>query len=169
MVHTTTFVESRSEMEEILAGSRLGFLGMSLNDIPYTLPITYAYSNGKILFHCSPAGKKLDCLKSNPHVCFTIGRQFGEFVRHPQGALCHAHSDSVVCYGIARIIDDPEEKCAVLNVFNRCLQPDAREITIDEVSKCTAVEIRVTEMTGRRERGSQCTFFQHKFQGSILS
>ncbi len=164
MEYSRTFVESPIEIEEIFAGGRLGFLGMSMNNMPYTLPITYAYSNGKILFHCSPAGKKLDILRSNHQVCFTVGRQFGEFVRHPQGALCHAHSDSVVCYGIARIVEEPEEKGAVLNIFNHSLQSDAREITIDEVSKCTAVEIRLTEMTGRRERDSKSTFFRHSFQ-----
>lgn len=163
MATSKIFIESRFEMEKILKEERLGFLGMSMNNIPYTLPLTYGYNNGKIIFHCSVTGKKLKYIESNPHVCFTVGRQFGELIPHPQGAVCHAHSDSVICYGIARIIEDIEERCKILNIFNHCLQTEAREIIIDEVSNCKAVEIKVTEMTGREERDSKCTYWKYSF------
>jgi nitroimidazol reductase NimA-like FMN-containing flavoprotein (pyridoxamine 5'-phosphate oxidase superfamily) len=163
MATSKTFIESRFEMEKILKEERLGFLGMSLNNIPYTIPLTYGYNDGKIIFHCSLTGKKLKYIKSNPQVCFTVGCQFGEFIPHPQGAVCHAHSDSVICYGVARIIEDIEERCKILNIFNRCLQTEAREIIIDEVSNCKAVEIKVTEMTGREERDSKCTYWKYNF------
>jgi nitroimidazol reductase NimA-like FMN-containing flavoprotein (pyridoxamine 5'-phosphate oxidase superfamily) len=81
-------------------------------------------------------------------------------VSHPQGAECHINSDSVICYGRARIIDDLEERCEVLNAFNRCLQPNAREITLEEVRRCLAVEIAVDEMTGRTERDGKLKYWK---------
>ncbi len=158
-----TYVESRTEMEKLLTEERLGYLGMSMNEIPYVLPMTYGYKDGKIIFHGSPVGKRLDFLRNNAKVCFTVCRQYGRFVPHPQGATCHANSDSVVCYGIARIVEDIEERRTILDIFNHCLQADARSLTADEVKNCIAVEIRVGEMTGREERDSKCTFRQYRF------
>jgi nitroimidazol reductase NimA-like FMN-containing flavoprotein (pyridoxamine 5'-phosphate oxidase superfamily) len=157
-----TFVDSRREMEAILTHEHVGYLGLSKDGMPYVVPVTFGYVGGKILFHCSPEGQKLDYIKANPRVCFTVARQYGPMVAHPQGARCHAHSDSVVCYGTARIVVDPEERRKILNVFSHCLQPGAREITLDEVEGCSAVEISITEMTGREERDNKCRYWKYR-------
>jgi nitroimidazol reductase NimA-like FMN-containing flavoprotein (pyridoxamine 5'-phosphate oxidase superfamily) len=159
------YVESRVEMEKLLAEERLGYLGMSMNDVPYVVPVTYGYKDGRIIFHGSLIGKKLDYLRNNSKVCFTVCRQYGKFVPHPQGAACHANSDSVICYGVARIIEDLEERRTALDTFNHCMQADARDLATEEVRNCIAVEIGITEMTGREERDSKCTYRGYRFAG----
>jgi nitroimidazol reductase NimA-like FMN-containing flavoprotein (pyridoxamine 5'-phosphate oxidase superfamily) len=158
------FVQSRKRIEGILRKETLGFLGLSMNGMPYVVPLNYGYSEGRILFHCARAGEKLDCLKANPQVCFAVGRQAGRVYRHPQGALCHVDNDSVICYGLARIIEDAEERRKVLNAFNRCLQPDAEEIPLAAASRCCAVEIRITEATGRQQRGRKLAYWRCRFR-----
>jgi len=158
------FIESREEMESILREESVGYLGLSMDGVPYVVPLNYGYVEGRILFHCALTGKKLDYLKANPKVCFTVGRQFGKIVRHPQGALCHVENDSVICYGTARIIENVEERRKVLTTFNRCLEPDAEEIALEVASKCCAVEIKITEMTGRQQREGKHIFWNHRFE-----
>lgn len=46
----------------------------------------------------------------------------------------------------------------------RCLQPGAEEITLEAASKCCAVEIKVTEMTGRQQRGEKYTYWRYSFE-----
>jgi nitroimidazol reductase NimA-like FMN-containing flavoprotein (pyridoxamine 5'-phosphate oxidase superfamily) len=157
------FVESTKDMEKLLTEERIGYLGMATDNTPYVIPLTYGYRKGKIIFHGSLKGKRLEILRKNPSVCFTVSRHFGKMVPHPQGSACHSDSDSVICYGKARIIDDLEERRIILNVFNRCLQPKAKELSLDEVKNCSAVEIQVEEMTGRTERDSKCTYWKHQF------
>ncbi|MBN1814646.1 MAG: pyridoxamine 5'-phosphate oxidase family protein [Anaerolineae bacterium] len=142
----------------------MGYLGLFMDGMPYVVPLNYAYVEGKILFHCALAGKKLDYLRANPQVCFAVGRQSGKVLRHPQGALCHVENDSVICYGVARIVESVEERREVLTTFNRCLQPDAEEIALEDASKCCAVEIRVVEMTGRRQRERKYTYWKYRFE-----
>ena len=157
------FIESCFEIESILRQETLGYLGLSMNGIPYVVPLNFGYVEGKILFHCSLTGKKLDYLKANPQVCFSVGRQSGKVVRHPQGALCKTDHDSVICYGVARIIENVEERRRVLETFNHCLQPGADEITLKAASKCCAVEIKIIEMTGRQQRGVKHTYWRYSF------
>lgn len=155
--------ESREEMEEILHEEMVGYLGLSMDGMPYVVPLNYAYVEGKILFHCALQGKKLDYLQANPQVCFTVGRQSGKVLRHPQGALCHVKNDSVSCYGVARIVESVEERKEILTTFNPCLQHNAEEIALEDASRCCAVEIKVIEMTGRRQREREHTYWKHSF------
>lgn len=146
------WIESCDEMERILRQETIGYLGLSNDGRVYVVPLNYGYVEGRILFHCSLTGKKLDYIRANPNVCFSVGRQSGAIQRHAEGNPCHVDSESVLCYGTARIIEDLEKRQAVLNEFNYCFRPEASAITMEAARGCAAVEIRIAEMTGRRER-----------------
>jgi nitroimidazol reductase NimA-like FMN-containing flavoprotein (pyridoxamine 5'-phosphate oxidase superfamily) len=157
------FIHSRVEMEEILKEEDLGYLGLAVKDEPYVIPVNYVYEPGRVIFHCALEGKKLEYIRSNPRACFTVGRQNGKVVRHPQGAQCHIENDSVVCYGQARIVEPIEERLQLLNIFNHHLQPDAPVILAAEGAMCFAVEIKIEQMTGRRQREKGYTHWSFSF------
>jgi nitroimidazol reductase NimA-like FMN-containing flavoprotein (pyridoxamine 5'-phosphate oxidase superfamily) len=160
---TDEFITTRSEMEAILREEQVGYLGLSAGDEPYVVPLNYGYDDGRVLFHCALEGKKLDWIRENPKVCFAVGRQSGEVRRHGGGDPCHVDSESVICYGRARIVEAVEERANVLNTFNRCYRPDADEIAPDRVASCYAVEVIIEEMTGRRELNRQRTMWRYRF------
>ena len=152
--------EGLVEMEAILNEESWGCLGLCMDGKPYVVPINHAYVDGKILLHCALEGQKLDYIRANPQVCFTVARQSGKVRDHHGGTPCHPDSDSVICCGTARIVEDIEERADVLNAFNRGFKPDAGDLAIDRVRDCAAVEITVTEMTGRRERDTKRTLWR---------
>ena len=156
------FLDSRVEMEQLLREEVLGYLGLA-GDQPYVVPLNYSYADGKLLFHSALTGQKLDAIRENPRVCFTVGRQTGEVRDHAGGPPCHLDSDSVVCYGRARLLEDVAERAAALNAFNRRYRPDAPDIAAERVAQCMAVEVTITEMTGRRERDRQRTYWRATF------
>ena len=158
------FVESREEMEQLLREEAVGYLGLAMDGKPYVVPLNYGYVDGKILFHGAFTGKKMEYLEANPQVCFTVARQSGQVRRHGEGDPCHVDNDSVICYGTARVIEDVEERQAVLTTFNRCFRADADKLSLDRAKNCAAVEITVTEMTGRQEREQKTTYWRHVFQ-----
>ena len=159
------FIESREEMEKFLRAEEIGYLGLTLDGEPYVVPLNYSYSEGKIYFHCGLKGKKLLYLKKNPRVCFSVARQLAEVREHAGGNPCHVDSDSVICYGKARVIEDLEERSAALNAFNRRYRPQAPNVPGERVKNCGVVEIRVSEMTGRRERERKRTCWRYVFPG----
>ncbi|HET6428051.1 MAG TPA: pyridoxamine 5'-phosphate oxidase family protein [Phycisphaerae bacterium] len=156
------FVDSRDEMEQILREEGLGLLGMTSDRGAYVVPLNYGYVDGRILFHCALEGRKLDCIRADPAVCFTVARQTGTVQPH-FGTECHVDNDSVICLGRARIVEDPQEKAALLNAFNRCFRPDAADIPEERIRTCAVVEIRIEEMTGRREVNREVTCWRHRF------
>jgi nitroimidazol reductase NimA-like FMN-containing flavoprotein (pyridoxamine 5'-phosphate oxidase superfamily) len=158
------FIESSKEMEELLREEEVGYLGLSLDGKPYVVPLNYCYSEGKIYFHCKLLqGKKLDCLRGNPQVCFTVARQLVEVRAHAGGNPCHVDSDSVICYGRARMIEELDERNKALNAFNRRFRTNAEDVPLERVKNCGVVEIKISEMTGRRERERKRTCWRYAF------
>ena len=157
------FIESREEMEKLLREEEIGYLGLSLDGRPYVVPLNYTYFEGKIFFHCSLKGKKLDSLKANPQVCFTVARQLAEVREHFGGDPCHVDSDSVICYGRARMLEKLDERIKALSAFNRRFRPNAPDVTEERIKNCGVVEITISEMTGRRERERKRTCWRYVF------
>jgi len=160
------FIESRVEMEDILKEEAFGYLGLCAEEgQPYVVPINYCYSDGRILIHCALAGRKLDCIRANPSVCFTVARQFGKVMPHAEGDPCHLDCDSVICCGTARVVEDAEERLALLKAFagHFTQHRPNRKVRLEQARKCSAIEIDVKAMTGRRERECKVTCWKHTF------
>ena len=157
------FVESKDEMEALLQQESLGYLGLSGEGQPYVVPLNYAYVKGTILFHCALEGTKLDHIRANPQVCFTVARQTGRVREHAGQNPCHVDSDSVICTGRARIVETAEERKVLLDAFNRRFNPDAEPISQERAENCGAVEITIEEMPGRRERERGVTYWRYQF------
>jgi uncharacterized protein len=157
------FIDSREDLERILREENLGYLGLLHDGRPYVVPLNYAYTAGKIIFHCALEGQKIEAIRQGPRVCFTVGRQTGEVREHAGGNPCHVDSDSVICYGRARLLEDLDERAAALNAFNRRFRPQAPDLAPSRVKDCLAVEITVSEMTGRQERARQRTYWRSLF------
>jgi nitroimidazol reductase NimA-like FMN-containing flavoprotein (pyridoxamine 5'-phosphate oxidase superfamily) len=157
------FIEAREEMESILSECVLGYLGLSLDDTPYVVPLNYFYTEGKILFHCALEGKKLDYLKRNQTVCFTVARQFDAVEQHEEEDSCEINSESVMCFGKARIIEDIPERHKALNAFNQHFDPGSDEITLKRTKGCCVVEINIDEMTGKQVINQKSTYWRYRF------
>lgn len=144
--------QARKLIERFLTAHTFGFLGMSNGEEPYVLPLTYAYLPGRILFHCALSGRKLNFLRANPRVCFTVGVQSGKTVHHTYGAQCRSEHDSVVCFGRAGIIENPAERRRTLQAFNRKLTRRPKPISLKAAEQCLAVVITIERATLRQKR-----------------
>jgi nitroimidazol reductase NimA-like FMN-containing flavoprotein (pyridoxamine 5'-phosphate oxidase superfamily) len=134
-------VLTQDECTALLSANRYGRLGLSLNDIPYVIPMSYVYSNNKIYLHSRGGGKKIDLVSKNPSVCFQIDQ------------LDKNRWSSVVAYGKARLSSNVEAKRMMFDVFTEKglgghggKKFDREEL---ENMEMTIWEIEVEELTGR--------------------
>lgn len=66
---------SEAECVQILVNEKRGVLSViGENGYPYGTPMNHFYNeeDGKIYFHCGKFGHRLDALKENDKVCFTV-------------------------------------------------------------------------------------------------
>ena len=115
---------------------------------PYGVPVSYIYNDGKIYFHCAGEGHKLDAIKADSRVSFTV---VGADEIAPEKFT--TMYKSVIAFGRASIIDTNEEKMAALNMIREKYSgdfPAEGAAYIEKFwDKTTVVVIDIEHMTGK--------------------
>ena len=128
-----------SEAEEIIKSHCTCTLALAGDDgYPYSLPISYAYIDGKIYFHCAKVGHKIDAIKSNERVSLSI-IESDEIIEEK---FTNKYK-SVIVFGKARIIEDKNEICA--NMSEGDITQEANRF----INETAMVEITPQHITGK--------------------
>lgn len=129
-------VEQEEEVTQFLQGMSFGFLGTSDEEgFPRVTPLNFVYMEGSFYFHGSHAGGKMDAIRRQPRVCFTVADEYAlipSYFSDPELACpATAYFKSVTAYGIAELVESSAEKAAVLSQFMKKLQPEGGYAPID--------------------------------------
>lgn len=139
------------ECEDVLAGAPRGILAVhGENGYPYGLPVNYIYQNGKIYFHCAKAGHKLDAVRANDKVCFTV---LSAPVKHP-GEWWNCFT-SVICFGRIAEVSDEQEKDRLLRQIGAKYFPEGYDLEkdmADNARNALILEISIDHMSGKHVR-----------------
>ena len=115
------------ECEAVLSAAQRGVLAVhGENGYPYGLPVNYLYLDGKIYFHCAKAGHKLDAVRANDKVCFTV---LSEPVKNP-GEWWNCFT-SVIVFGRIREVTDPVQATSLLRALAARYFPADYDIEAD--------------------------------------
>lgn len=138
--------------KEILAAGEYGILAtVDSEGQPYGVPLSYAYLDDKIYFHCAPAvGHKLANLAANPRVSFTV---VGATEVLP--AKFSTNYESAIALGIAAPALD-ETKRRALEVLILKYSPDFIEKGDKYIAgyfdKVDVYEITINQLTAKGRR-----------------
>ena len=140
-----------SEAKKLLMTERRGVLAVNGDDgYPYAIPVNYIYDKKeeKIYFHGAKAGHKVDALKKNDKVCFTV---YGN-ERVEEGDWA-PYLQSTVVFGRCHLIENAavtEEKVrAVAGKY----YPNEEEIEVEMQKSGKAVqlyEITIEHISGKQ-------------------
>ena len=142
-------MKTYEEAVQILGECTNGVLSVTGDDgYPYGVPVSYIYHDGKIYFHCAGEGHKLDAIKADSRVSFTV---VGADEIAPEKFT--TMYKSVIAFGRASIIDTDEEKMAALNLIREKYSgnfPKEGAAYIEKFwDKTTVVVIEIEHMTGK--------------------
>ena len=144
----------RAWCERVLAENELGWLALTSSDGPYAVPVNYFWHDGRILIHTGLTGRKLDCLGADDRVCFGVGRAEKELAPHGRAGCYHPWS-SVLVFGRARIVSDPQEMLEPLQAFLSAYDPlrEQPPLAAADLTRVRLVVIEPERITGREEPG----------------
>lgn len=137
------------QLEAILRAGRELSLAMCAGDQPYVLPLNYGYADGCLYIHCARQGRKLDCLRANPKVGFTVH----ELVQRIDGESACDWSTrfrSVVGQGRAEIIDEREAKIAGYDAIMRQFGGPVGGYAEKYLSASLVIRIEIEQLTGKQ-------------------
>ena len=144
-------ITKTSEMWDVLEKVRHVTLAMTANNEPYLVTLSHAVNPEKneIYFHCSPEGKKMDILASNPKVwgqgLLDLGYEVGE---------CNHYFTTVMFSGDVSFVEDESEKWDVLALMTRKLVENPERLiearNRDMVLRTRVCKISVNYMSGKK-------------------
>ena len=141
---------SEAECIEVLKSEPRGVLSVLGDDgYPYAVPINFFYceEEEKIWFHGAKAGHKIDSIRRDSRVCFTVT---GEpcIKEEPWAPFVQ----SAVVFGRCRLIGDPEEAAAAVRRFAAKYYPDMQMVEEEAAKSGKAVqmfEITIEHLSGK--------------------
>ena len=142
-------VEALISIEAIIRKSLVCRLALSDNNRPYIIPLCFGYTDHTLYFHSAPEGKKLEILRNNNNVCF----EFDVDHRVVQGDTACKWSmkyRSVVGFGKASLVEDPEEKKRGLDAIMAHYSGRSFDYLPEAVGKTTVIKVEIEAMTGKQ-------------------
>ncbi len=135
----------------LLEESQVGVLCTSGADgDPYGVPVNYCYmrDDNVIIFHCAQEGRKLENIKNNPRVSFTVigkNRIIAERLT--------TYYESVIVSGTASLVQDDEEKKTRLDQLCRRLSPGIEwrgDADCKHLTRTAIVRIDIDSISGKK-------------------
>lgn len=143
-------VTSRKWMMEVLEKGTWMELAMSGKDgWPYIVPLNYGFGDNFIIIHGAREGKKIDILKENDRVAFNVAIDTEVVRNEDDPSEFSMKYRSVSGQGIAKFIEDPEEKREALKILMDHYRGPKEPMTEGMLKATAVIRISITELTGK--------------------
>jgi Predicted flavin-nucleotide-binding protein len=139
---------SAQAANELLAQGKICHLALAAHDEPYLVTMNYGYRDTTLYFHCAGAGKKLELLRQNSRVCFTVVADT-KLVASEKACDYTMKYRSVVGYGTARLVEGHEEKSRALDVIMAQYAPGEFEYSQPCLAATTVFVVDIESMTAK--------------------
>lgn len=149
-VRRTKNIISEEETISLLKNEKRGVIAMNGEDgYPYAIPVNYYYDQDchKIYFHGSKRGYKVDALRNNDKVCFTV---YGHEVFKEDWA---PYLQSAVVFGTCHLVEDDTKTVEKVRKLANKYYPTSEEVEAEIKKDIKAVqlyEISIQHLTGKQ-------------------
>ncbi len=141
-------ITDKSVLEQLLMQARICRLGLYDGKWPYVVPVNMGYDAGRIYFHSSRKGKKMDILRDNPNVCFEVDGDV-EIVSGELPCDYTTNYKSVIGFGTAALVEDEAEKLDALRLIMRRHGGPVEGFRPEILPVTAVVRIDIVSMTGK--------------------
>lgn len=146
----------RQTIYQILDEGLVCHIGFIANSQPFVIPTAYGRIADRLYIHGSPASRMLRTLKEGIDLCVTITLLDGLVLA--RSAFHHSMNyRSVVIFGRATVVENPEEKIVALQAFTEHVVSDrwseVRQPTRQEVAGTLVLSLPITEASAKVRSG----------------
>ena len=146
----------RQIVDAILDAAFVAHVGFVVDGQPFVIPTLFGRAGDKLYLHGSAASRMLRTLEAGVPVCLTVTLVDGLVLA--RSAFHHSMNyRSVVIFGTARKIDDPEQKNEALRVISEHLiagrWEQVRPPSSQELKATSVLEVMIEEASAKTRTG----------------
>jgi len=117
---------------------------------PYVIPMNFGFAGDYIYFHGSATGKKVDVLKNKSDVCISFSTDHElRYVTEEVACSWSMRYRSVLVYGKAESVEDPDEKIDILNVIMAHYADRKFEYNAPSIREVMVWKVKTDKIEGR--------------------
>ena len=144
-------VTEQAAIEKILRAGKTCQLAFTAEPAPYLVTLNYGYHDGALYFHSACEGRKIELIRENRAVAFTVALDLG-LIKGATACDWSVRFQSVVGYGKISLLESPEEKQQGLDLF-MAHYSDEKFSYPDKMVQATAVyKLVISQMTVKQSR-----------------
>ncbi|MBY9007763.1 MAG: pyridoxamine 5'-phosphate oxidase family protein [Candidatus Lokiarchaeota archaeon] len=142
-------IKKQKIIESLLNRALVCRIGLSLNNVPYIVPMNFCYKDNALYLHSSRIGRKIDILKKNNNVCFEIDLDKKlEESKIPCNWTMKYYS--VIGQGIASFLDEYEDKEKVMNIImEKYSKRNQWKFPKNMIEKVLIIKIQIIHLSGK--------------------
>ena len=137
-----------AEIEEIVRRSLVCRLGLTEENRPYIVPLSFGFKDSTLYFHSAPEGKKIEILRKNSSVCFEFDLDH-EVLVDEKACKWGIKYRSVIGFGKASFVEDLEDKRKGLDVIMEHYSGRSFQYPEPAVENTVVIKVEIESMTGK--------------------
>ena len=159
-------IKDKEVIYDVLDKAEYGTLALSVDDIPYAVPMNFVRIDSDIYFHGALKNKKMKMLSQNPKVSFSMVENYALIdsdFSTTEGLACPATQffKSVSMEGVATIVESRDEKAKVFTAFMQKLQPKGGYKPFSDSEYDSALKVTAVVKMELRQMSCKFKFGQH--------
>lgn len=144
-------VTNPAELEQILWQGKVCQLAIAAEPTPYLVPLSYGYREEVLYFHSAAEGYKIELLKNNPLVSFSVFIDLG-IVEAEEACHWGVRFRSVTGRGRVEFVVDPKQKEDALQLLMAQYSDKEFELPPAAVAETTIFKLIIEQMVGKQSR-----------------
>lgn len=142
-------ITDRTEMESIIKATNLLHMALVDGDMPFLVPVFYAFDGTSLYFHSAQSGSKIEILKRNNNVCFEISIDNG-FIESEEPCDFEAKHRTVIGTGKAFFVEDEADKIKALDLIVAHFTDKKFEYPKTNLDRTAVIRIDITSLKGKK-------------------
>jgi nitroimidazol reductase NimA-like FMN-containing flavoprotein (pyridoxamine 5'-phosphate oxidase superfamily) len=150
--HRNREITDKEEIDRIIRQADICRLGLSRDNRPYVVPVSFGYDGDFIYFHTGREGLKIDYLQANDRVCFEMECDVRMLPDNDSACKWSVTYLSVIGFGRAEEITETQGIRFALNLIMKHYSGREWEFDAAALERTRVWRIAVEEMTGKRSK-----------------
>lgn len=142
-------ITGRSEIDAIIRSSNLMHIALVDGDMPFLVPVFFAFNGSVLYFHSALAGTKIEILKRNHNICFEISLDQG-FIESDEACDFEARHRTVIGFGKAVFVEDEAEKIKALDLIVAHFSQKRFEYPKTNLDRTAVIRIDIESIKGKK-------------------
>ena len=142
-------IVNSTEIEDILKSGRVCQLGLNDGGLSYVVPVNYGYADGCLYVHSAKEGRKIDILRRNNLVSFSIYIDNG-LVQSDVACNWGMRYHSVMGTGKATLIEEGTEKEEALRIIMKHYSGSFTVFDAARIDQVLIIRIEIETLTGKK-------------------